>query len=173
MSAKWSVFALYDDAVARERAVQFCDSLVQRFWPEFSFVLAWCQWLDLDQPLKAREAQGKVIEANLIVVAIGEKNRLPSGVERWMELALVGRGEREGALVGLPIPTAGSSSDIFAAHVFLRKLAHESGMDYLTAVPQSLQGVPESFEAYDLRATQVTEVLDTILHQSPVPPREL
>ena len=30
--AAWSVVVVYEDAVARERAVTFCDQLVTRFW---------------------------------------------------------------------------------------------------------------------------------------------
>jgi hypothetical protein len=45
-------------------------------------------------------------------------------------------------------------------------------MDYLTNVPQSLPICePESAEAYHQRATQVTSVMDKILHHLPLPQR--
>jgi hypothetical protein len=53
----------------------------------------------------------------------------------------------------------------------LRKMAHAAGMDYLTTVPDCLPTeVPDSLDACNQRATQVTSVLDNILSYSPQPP---
>jgi hypothetical protein len=94
-------------------------------------------------------------------------------LENWLEQALRDRGDREGILVGLPKPEEGLSVGAAATQVYLRKLAHAAGMDYLTAVPESLAAfVPDLSEASYQRATQVTSVLGTILSHSP-PPRRL
>jgi hypothetical protein len=170
MCPKCSVLVIFEDPSARDRAVQFCDALVQRFWPEFSFELGWCDWADLADPQQAKEADQKAGETELIIVATAPSGGLPSHVRQWLELALRGRADREGALVGLPIPE--SSLEAATTQLYLRKLAHESGMDFLDAVPQSLhQLIPETLDSYNVRATQVTSVLDRILHQSPPPPR--
>ncbi len=174
MSAQWSVVSLFENVTAREQAMQFCDTLVSRFWPDFSFDFLWCPWTDLARPTKAKEAEAKVREADLILVAMAPGGRCPAWLRHWLELALADRSEREGALVAIPAPDSGLSAEAAAAQAYLRKLAHQSGLDYLTAVPQSLPaGVPESLESYNVRASQMTSVLDTILRHSPTPPRML
>jgi hypothetical protein len=174
MNPKWSVLVLYEEVTARERALQFCDSLVQRFWLEFSFELSWCQWRGLEAPKETREAAIKTAEADLIIIAATHTGSLSPQLRDWLETALRERGEREGVLVGLSFTANDLGHKAAATQQYLRKLAHESGMDYLTAVPQSLpHRVPDSLESYNLRATQVTSVLDTILHQNCLPSRML
>ena len=168
MSANWSVLNLYKDPTAQEKAMKFCDELVRRFWPDSSFDLAWCCWADLHHPAKAKEAEGQVRTANLVVLAAGENGHVPGWVRHWLELALADRGELEGALVALPGLQSAIDEAAATAQVYLRKLAHQNGLDFLTTVPQSLQSrVPESLESYNVRATQVTSVLDRILSQFP------
>jgi hypothetical protein len=174
MSANWSVLNLYKNSAAQVQAMQFCDELVRRFWPEFSFDLAWFGWADLHHSAKSKEAEAKARSASLIVIAAGAKGGLPAWTRHWLELALADRGDLEGALVALPEPDSGTNEEAATAQVYLRKLAHQSGLDFLTAVPQSLRPrVPESLESYHVRATQMTSVLDTILRQSPTPHRML
>src|SRR5215831_8412454 len=160
MSPKWSVFVLYEEATARDRSLRFCDTLVQRFWSEFSFEVSWCEWLELDVPKETKVAALKACEADLIIVATAPGGALSPRLRCWLEAVLRDRGDREGVLVGLPVAESGLSEVAAATQVYLRKLAHESGMDYLTAVPQSLAlRVPDSLESYNLRASQVTSVL--------------
>lgn len=174
MNAKWSVLAVSENAVARQLAVQFCDSLVQRFWSEFSFDLDWCDWAALEDTEGAKQAARKACEADLIITATLPGAVIPRHVKNWIEMTLCNRRDHEGVLVGLPAPDAGLTAEAAATQVYLRKLAHNAGMDYLTAVPQSLpHRAPESAESYNQRATQITSVLDTILRKPPVPPRLL
>jgi hypothetical protein len=174
MNAKWSVLAVYENEAAREVAMRFCDGLVQRFWPEFSLELNWSNWSDLENAKTAREVQQQVATADLILIACSPRGVLPTHFSWWLELALRHRGEREGVLVGLPLPETELSAEAAGTQVYLRKLAHRNGMDYLTTVPESLpRPEPESPESYNTRATQMTSVLDTILHHSSVPPRML
>jgi hypothetical protein len=174
MKAKWSVLAVYENAAARELAMQFCDTLVQRFWSELSFELSWCDWTALEETESSKEAARKAREADLIVTATSSRGIIARHVKTWLELALRDRGDHEGVLVGLPVAEAESTCEVGAMQVYLRKLAHDAGMDYLTAVPQSLPDrVPESVESCHQRATQITSVLDTILRRSSVPPKVL
>jgi hypothetical protein len=171
MKSKWSVLALYEDADARHLAVEFCDGLVHRFWAESGFDLSWCDWNGLDHPISASEAAKKAHEADLIVVALSGQRIIPQHVKGWLDLAVQGRGEREGILVGLPDAQPGDDAAGAARQMYLRKLAHQAGMDYLTAVPQSLPTrIPESADSYNQRATQVTSVLDKILSHTCAPP---
>ena len=174
MSAKWSVLAVYQGGAARQCAVKFCDVLVQRFWPDTSFDLDWCRCEDLREADRAKEAATQAEDADIVVVAMAETGTLEPHVHGWLETALVRRGDREGILVGLAATDAALTPEAAATQQYLRKLAHDSGLDYLTRVPQSLcQTVPETVEAWNLRASQMTSVLDTILHRMPPPPRLL
>jgi hypothetical protein len=172
MNAKWSVLAVYEDADARQSAVQFCDCLVQRFWLDFGFDLAWSDWAALEDSASAKEASDGAARANLIIMAPGRRGSMPMHVKSWLEFSLKNRGDREGVLVGLPgaEPECGAGTAA-ATQAYLRKLAHEAGLDYLDAVPECLPaGVPDSADACNQRATQVTSVLDSILRYSPLPP---
>lgn len=172
MNAKWSVLALYQDVAARQEAVKFCDLLVQRFWPQTSFDLDWREWENLHDSAAAQQAASKAQEAKIIILSVSAQGTIEHLVRNWLELALSKRNDREGILVGLSAKSdAPLSAPAAATQQYLRKLAHQSGMDYLASVPQSLSnGVPENAEACALRATQVTSLLDTILHR-PTPPR--
>ena len=174
MKSKWSVLALYENAEARQLAVQFCDGLVQRFWIESGFDLSWCDWSAVEHPGSSKEAAKKAREADLIIVALGPAGVIALQVQRWLEAAVQERGEREGVLVGLPNSEAAYDGEAVMTQMYLRKLAHQAGMDYLTAVPEHLPTrVPESTDAYNQRATQVTTVLDKILNYTNLPPRLL
>ena len=174
MNAKWSVLALFEDAAARQLAMEFCDSLVQRFWPELSFELSWYNWGDLQKPGGAKEAGLKVAEAQILIMATDPRRKILPEIKNWLELSLHARGDREGILIGLPVLGPGASCEAALNQQYLRKLAHQSGLDFLTSVPQSLRyGESESVEFLQTRATQVTRVLDKILHHSPTPPAML
>jgi hypothetical protein len=173
MKTNWTVMAVYQDAAARPAAVKFCDVLVQKFWPQTSFDLEWCAWENLRDASSAQPAAEKLQDANIIVMAMSGK--MDPFVRNWLELGLNQRSDREGILVGLSAETDGQARpDSAAVQQYLRKLAHQNGLDYLTSVPQSLcYGVPETIEACNLRATQVTSVLDKILRRPTVPPAVL
>jgi hypothetical protein len=174
MKTNWSVLSFYEDGEARQLAVQFCDGLVQRFWSESAFDLSWCDWAGLAHPLSANEAGKKALQADLIVVALNASGTIPLAARNWLERAVQNRGAREGVLVGLPGADPGCDAKTAATQMYLRKLAHQAGMDFLTAVPQSLPvRVPDSTDAYNQRASQVTSVLDKILNYTALPPQLL
>lgn len=174
MNAKWSVLALFQGSAARVTAVDFCDVLVQRFWPRTTFELSWFDWNELLDVNASDAAARTAKEADLLLVTAAPKGGLAPHVTRWLEMALHRRGEREGILAGVCAPESGVTHESAATQQYLRKLAHQNGLDFLSGVPTSLsQSVPENTEAYIRRATQVTSVLDSILHRMPTPPRML
>ena len=168
--APWSVVVVYEDNVAREEAVQFCDQLVARFWSHSAVDVSWWSFARLLEALPASEAAGKAVGADLIVFATRREGELPVGVKSWMETWVDRRCEREGTLVGLldPGPGPGAGTD---KYVYLRGTAHRAGLDYLTQMPQDLAHfLPDSIESYSERAEQVTNLLDEILRQRTPPP---
>jgi hypothetical protein len=173
MNEKWSVLALFQGSAARVTAVDFCDALVQRFWPRTTFELSWFDWEELLEGSAADSAARTAKEVDLVLVAAAQKGILQPHIRRWLEVSLHERGEREGILAGLCAPETGVTTESAATQQYLRKLAHQNGLDFLTGVPTSLSQSPDNTEAYILRATKVTSVLDTILHSIPPPPRML
>jgi hypothetical protein len=167
---KCSVVVVYEEAAARQRAVDFCDLLVERFWAKCGFQLTWWPFELLEQRPSAVEAAEKARDADLIVFAADPEGELPISIRAWMESWVSRRGEREGALVAVLCPQTGSNLEAANRHIYLRTIAHRAGMDYLTEMPSNLfRCMPDSLESFAERACQVTSVLDEILHQQPKP----
>ena len=172
--AAWSVVVVYEDAAARERAVGFCDQLVNRFWAKCDFDVSWWPFTVLEKADSAREAAEKAAHADLIAFSSNPEGDFPRPVKTWIETWLTQRGDREGMLIGLLEPVVGAGSREGQKHYYLRNAAHQGAMDYLTQVPQDIsRSIPDSLDSYTQRADQVTSLLDDILHQQPPPPHLL
>ena len=166
--AAWSVVVVYEDPAACERAVSFCDQMVNRFWAGFEFDLSWWPFVQLEDSDSAKAATEKAALADLIVFAANPEGDFPWPVKAWIETWLDQRGEREGILVGLLEAAGGGEGQ---KHCFLRNAAHHGAMDYLTEVPQDIsRSIPDSLDSYIERADQVTGLLANILHQQLPPP---
>jgi hypothetical protein len=170
----WVVVVLYDDTVTRQRAMEVCDLLARRFWSEVELKFHWWRTDFLEDPGMAATAADNSCNADFVVVCVVPDGDLPPVVTRWFEAWTPRREGREGALIDL-ITASGTSG--LAAHrkkLFLREAAHRAGMDYLTSFPPALnRSLPDSCESAAQRATQMTAVLDGILHHSPPPRIEL
>jgi hypothetical protein len=167
----WSVLVLYDDAETRQRAMKVCDHLVHQFWSEVEFTFHWWRTDFLEDDTMAATAAADAANADFIVANSSPERELSPFVRNWFDAWISQREGREGAFVDLT--EAGAASAIRAQHKknFLRNVAHRAGMDYLTKVPTAINSaLPDSVESVDLRAGQITSVLDDILHQPP-PPR--
>ena len=168
-----SVVVVFQEEEVREKAVKFCDRLIERFWASHEFDLNWWSFDSLEDGRGARDASLKAIEADLIVFASKPAEEIPAFVKSWVETWVGQRGDREGALVGLMDPGAGAGC-VPDQFVYLRNVAHRGGMDYLTQMPGELSRViPDSIESYTERADRVTSVLDEILHYKAPPPQLL
>lgn len=170
MKATWSVAVVYEDRETREGAVACCDHLVARFWAGRELDVEWWSFGQLLTPESAQRALQKAAGADVMIFATRPQGAMPLEVQAWVERWLNQRGDREGTLIGVMGPDAGH--DTAERHVYLRKVAHRGGMDYLTDAAQYIwQDMPESAEFYNERAERVTSVLNEILHQEQAPPR--
>lgn len=166
MKATWSVIAVYGGARARETAVSFCETLVDRFWSRFDFDVNWLSFEMLANNPSCQEGARKAAEADLIVFATETREGLPRHVQSWIEKWLEDRREREGALAALQAEDLAFGDS--TARRYLRQVAHRAGMDFLTEVPEHIHDpFEDSPEVYAVRAKQVTSVLDGILRQPP------
>jgi len=167
----WSVVVVYEDAAAREQAMDFCDQLVKRFWARFEFEVNWWSFGLLQNEPAAVAAAEKAARADLVILCSLRQEDFPALVKGWIESWLHRRGDHEGILAGLVAPAGGLSDRETHKHRYLRQIAHRGSMDYLTQLPLSLSRlVPESLDSYTQRAVQVSSVLDEILHHQAPPP---
>ena len=170
----WSVVVVYDDAETRQRAMKVCDHLVQQFWAEVEFKFHWWRTDFLEDDSMAAAAAADARNADFIVVSSSTERELSPFVKNWFEGWIAQRQGREGAFVDLTETGAVSADHVQHHKAFLRNVARRAAMDYLTKVPSVIKGkLPDSLESVDLRAGQVTSVLDNILHQPPPPHLDL
>jgi hypothetical protein len=175
MAAREEVFSAviaYEDAVTRDRAMQVCERLFQRFWKDMEFDFKWWRFDFLRDAGFTRQAGRQAAGSDLILFSAHARRELPGVVEKWIESWLPMRGTRDGVLVAM-IGTAedqlrGSSP----IQVYLREVAQRANMDYLSqAVGASVSELNASIETITKRAEKVTSLLDGILHHATIPPR--
>ena len=170
MKTTWPIVVVYEDDRVKQKAVEFCDELLKRFWAEGGVDIDWLEVERLEHPKTARVAGKKAAEAEYVIVALRAEGGIPEGIKAWIESWLHLRGDREGALVGL----VGSHAGGREKHLYLRNAAMRGGFDYLTEVPQAIaQPIPDSLEYCTLRAQQVTGVLTDILRRRIEPRTQL
>jgi len=163
MKVNRSIAVVYENTLARQRAVEFCDDLIKRFWAQDTFDVGWWSFSELEETEASAKAAEMASEAEVVIFAVHADGELAPEVMAWIESWLQRRGDREGALVGLTECAAEKS----LKHIFLRSVAHRGGMDYFTEMPCSrVESIPDSLEYCAERARQVTGVLEEILaHQ--------
>jgi hypothetical protein len=163
MKVNRSIAVVYENPSARQRAVEFCDDLIKRFWARDTFDVGWWSFSELEETEAGTKAAETASEAEVVVFAVQSDGELAPEAMAWIESWLQQRGDREGVLVGLTESTAENSPK----HIFLRSVAHRGGMDYFTEMPCSrVESIPDSLEYCADRARQVTGVLEEILaHQ--------
>ena len=161
--AKWSVVVLFENADARDKAVAFCDRLVEQFMKGLVVEVNWWGFGDLMDTDAARQSVECAGAADFVLFA-AESNFLPFEAKSWVERWIKARGDREGTLVDLCGAAYDRSENPQDTRVFLRKIAQRAGMDYFTCMPHNIsRTIPDSVESYSQRADQVTSVLDEIL----------
>ena len=170
MKSKRSVTVVFEDAVVRQRAVDFCDQLVKRLWTQAGFEVNWWPFEALRETSILNESLEKAGPAHVVVFAAQPEGDFPAEVKDWIETWLRQRGEKEGVIVGLIGREPGPASAASYKHIYLHNIACRAGMDFLTEMPRDLTLiVPDSIEAYSERASQVTGVLEGILRHNPPP----
>jgi hypothetical protein len=166
----WSVLAVCEDAAIHTHALGVCDQFVKQYWAEVEFEFSWWLFADLGDCEKARAATLAAADADIIIFATRPEGDLPAMVQAWVESWLARRGEREGAIIDLVPDLAGSKGSPSHKHLYLREIAHRAKMDFLSEMPRTMPGtIPNDTAAVAKRASQITSVLDEILHQSRPP----
>ena len=161
------VVVVYENPSIRERAVRFCEGLIEE-QKSPGMDMDWWSFTVLSHPTLAQNAVEKAANAGVVVFAMDARGDLPDEIKLWIERWLNKRGEREGALVGLLDAEEGLLEIASFREIYLRHAARRAGMDYLShAAPTVHRAIPDSIDSFSERAGQVTSVLDGILQKHP------
>jgi hypothetical protein len=166
-----SVTVVYQDTPARERAIWLCHHLVREFWAEIDFKFSWWRFKYLAEPEIAAAAAQAAGDSDMILVASRGVDDVPLEVRKWFESWTPSHPSRDAALVLLTDSRAEPELGRSPTALFLKAVADRAGMDCLLPVryPATLLAQEQVRQMHD-RATQVTEVLDEILHHYGPPP---
>ena len=173
LQAAKSAVVIYEDPSIRERAVHFCEGLVdgQR---NSGINLDWWSFPVLSEPKMSHSAVEKAAGADVVVFAMAASGDLPEAIKLWIEKWLNKRGEREGAIVGLLEPEDRWHEMVSFREIYLRHAARRAGMDYLShAAPTLRRAIPDSLDSFNERAGRMTSVMDEILQKHPAAPLRL
>ena len=156
--------AIFETVAAREQVIRFCEEVRVLIVPAAN----WYSFNQLNEPRAAREAMEKACAADLIIFSAAPNGDFSPEMKGWIESWVINRCEREGAMVGLLPREPGFISTATLKEIYLRHVAHQAGMDYLThARPTRARAMPDSIDSYTQRAGQITTILDKILQEQP------
>jgi hypothetical protein len=167
--AAWSVFVVFDDPPARNRATAVCEFITNKFWPSLEFDLHWCDVHRLESHECAQKAVECARTARIVIFATSARMEMAPGVVSWLENWSRMRRRREGILIAL-IEAAADGDLRERTDLLLRRTAHLAGLDYLTEVPEFGPALlTDEQEWIDVKAHEMGSVLGNIL-TTPIPP---
>lgn len=165
---QFAVIIVHEDAGTRDHAARFCRQLAELHGAGMEFQFHWWSGDRLANATDAGEAAAAAARAPMVVLSLQPEGDVPAVIKHWIEHWLRARGEREGALIGLVETDPNPCSIACLKEVYLRRVAHRAGMDYLSHVPPiAPRAIPDSLDSYNERAGRMTAVLDEILHTQP------
>jgi hypothetical protein len=166
------VVVIYEDAVTRQRAMAACDFLMQQLWSEVEFDFHWWRADFLQHAIMAHAAAKQAVEADFLIYCSGTQSECSSTVKSWFNSWAGNRHGRDGLLLNLTTTNLTNTNTAPPVETFLRGVARRAMLDYFATGSQTLTGtLPSSFEEAEQRASEMSSVLDEILHPQPRPPR--
>lgn len=166
----WSVVVLYEDKPTRDRAMVLCDHLVKNFWSDVEFDFHWWRTDFLDDPRMARTAAADATTADIFIFSSSPESGLSPMFLKWFEGWSRERDAREGMLLDLTDASAQASRMVQQKQSHLREIAKQAHLDYCNRIPSPFSGTMlNSRQNIEVRAHEVSSVLDDILHRLPPP----
>ena len=98
-SGQCSIVVLYEDILARQAAIELCDSLAQTFYRDLDFQFSWWRFKYLNDQKISSEAVEAARNADLLLVSVQSSEAFPLELKAWFERWLSIRETSEGALV--------------------------------------------------------------------------
>ena len=163
------ILVVSDSTEARERALRACSHLLSE---TADSGIHWCSPRSLNDPRHAEEMAKNAVVSDMIIFSGTADGDFTPELKLWLEGWLFKRSSREGVIIGLFSSPSGRLREVASLkEMYLRESAHSAGLDYLSHLPTGPRMIPDSLDAYNVRAVQVTSVLDEILQtRIPAPP---
>ena len=166
----WSVVVLYEDKPTRDRAMVLCDRLVKNFWADVEFDFHWWRTDFLDDPRMAQTAAADAVTADIFLFSSSPESGLSPMLLNWFESWSGEREQREGMFLDLTDALAQASRIVQQKQARLRQIAGRAHLDYFNRLPPPFGGAMlNSRQNVEIRAKEVSSVLDDILHRLPPP----
>jgi len=166
----WSVLVLYEDKPTRDRAMRLCDRLVTNFWADVEFDFHWWRTDFLDDPRMAEVAATAATTADIYIFSSAPESSLSPMLLKWFESWSGERVLRDGMFLDLTDASAQAGRMVQQKQVRLREIAARAHLDYFNRIPPPFSGeIPNSRQTLEVRAHEVSSVLDDILHRLPPP----
>ena len=166
----WSIVVAFHGDAGQRRAMEVCDNMVARFWPELEFQVHWCSFDQLAEAARAQEAAAHAAAAKIVIISTAAEAGLPEAVKAWMEQWAQQRHGREGALIGL-VEGAPECPAHKCLEQHFRAMAHGAGMDYLAHEPVCAPAaLPDDAGWFNTKACELGSVLGEMLDKQGQPP---
>ena len=124
------VMVLYENLLARQKAAETCNHMMERLADGPAFELDWWPFHCLTTPALAQFAEEAAAEADIIVFSLhGEE--FPKEIVNWLENWPARRTNASGLLVLLATWAANCPSVMDTPAIQLENVAHRHGMDFL------------------------------------------
>ena len=161
-----AVAVAYEDTQARNRAMLLCDHLVNQLWEDVDFEISWWRFDYLHDARIAAAAAAAAGSADMVIFSADANRELKGPIKEWIETWTARRAGREGAVVSLTAATGVQPSGMGPVQSYLRDVARQAGMDFLSNLPSSRsEPLNGSIESILHRATAMTSVMERILKQ--------
>jgi hypothetical protein len=147
----FQVVAAYDDAPARDRALNLFHRIEQQLGGDYEFESSWWRLDHLRETPLLEQAADDAIRANMIILSLRETPELPPTSKAWIRSWLSRRGSQKAALVALVAGEHREKRDEAPLLPSLESVAREAQMDFFLQWfdPASPQSLPQNTAGAD------------------------
>jgi hypothetical protein len=156
----FQALVVYEDFAAGRQATDTCNLLMAKLGDEFELRCSMWKFEVLRNAKLNQMAAAEATEADAIIIAVHGASPLPEEVTHWIEAWLPLRDDHPAALIALVDSAFHRGDQPSAAHDFLRGVAAEAKMDFLTQVTaftRNESGVSGFAFKSDVNATPAAE----------------
>lgn len=162
-------FILYDQITAGRLAIQTLTNIEEESGNALEFQpFPWSSALLADEEWRG-QASVDAVGADILVIAAGVANQLPSAVLRWFESIIARKQGVPAAVIVLLSHSAVSNCSVPAWLETIRHATYQAGLDFFMPINEC--GVDSMVAGIRHRAESITPLLDEILHHQAFPRR--
>jgi len=126
----FQVVAAYDDAPARDRAVNLFHRLKRQLGRDYELECSWWRLDHLREALLLQKASDEATQANMIILSLRETPELPQSSQAWIRSWVPRRGSQKAALVALVAGEKRQSKSEAPLLPSLESVAKDAQMDF-------------------------------------------